>query len=330
MARLNLSLACGPYDRTQALIDGTIVPEGIALNYIALQPAEIFWRQLQYNEFDVCEMSLSNYTMLASKPDQPFIAIPVFPSRVFRHGYFFINTDKAIEKPEDLAGKRGGVPEYSMTAAVYMRGLLQHEYGVKPEEIEWVQGRADRVELSLPETLRLTAAPKGAELGDMLEAGEIDFLMTANNPLSFRRGAPNVRRLFPDYAAAEKDYYRRTGIYPIMHTVVIKRDVYERQPWAALSLYKAFCAAKDRCYRLLLEAGSPKASFAWLQSMIEEEQAIIGEDWFPYGIKANRATIGALLQYAFEHGLTDRQLDIEELFARSTLRDIPLSEGQHV
>ena len=166
MARLNLSLACGPYDRTQALIDGTICPEGIELNYIQLQPAEIFWRQLQYGEFDVCEMSLSNYTMLASKPEQPFIAIPVFPSRVFRHGYFFINTDKGIEKPEDLAGKRGGVPEYSMTAAVYMRGLLQHEYGVKPDQIDWVQGRADRVELSLPDNLSLTAAPAGMELGD--------------------------------------------------------------------------------------------------------------------------------------------------------------------
>ena len=330
MARLNLSLACGPYDRTQALIDGTICPEGIELNYIQLQPAEIFWRQLQFSEFDVCEMSLSNYTMLASKSDSPYIAIPVFPSRVFRHGYFFINTDKSIESPQDLAGKRGGVPEYSMAAAVYMRGLLQHEYGVKPEQIEWVQGRADRLELSLPGNLSLTAAPAGVELGDMLERGEIDFLMTANNPLSFRRGAANVRRLFPNYGEVEKDYYKRTKIYPIMHTVVIKRNVYERDPWAALSLYKAFSAAKDRCFRLLREAGSPKASFAWLQPMIEEEQAIIGEDWYPYGIEVNRPSIGALLQYAYEHGLTERLLGIEELFAPSTLRDIPLSEGQHV
>ena len=330
MARLNLSLACGPYDRTQALIDGTICPEGIELNYIQLQPAEIFWRQLQFSEFDVCEMSLSNYTMLASKSDSPYIAIPVFPSRVFRHGYFFINTDKSIESPQDLAGKRGGVPEYSMTAAVYMRGLLQHEYGVKPGQIEWVQGRADRLELSLPGNLSLTAAPAGVELGDMLERGEIDFLMTANNPLSFRRGAANVRRLFPNYGEVEKDYYKRTKIYPIMHTVVIKRNVYERDPWAALSLYKAFSAAKDRCFRLLRETGSPKASFAWLQPMIEEEQAIIGEDWYPYGIEVNRPSIGALLQYAYEHGLTERQLGIEELFAPSTLRDIPLSEGQHV
>ncbi len=330
MANLRLSLACGPYDRTQALIDETIRPEGIDLNYIAVQPAEIFWRQLQYNEFDVCEMSLSNYNMLASRPDCPYIAIPVFPSRVFRHGYFFINTEKGIESPADLAGKRGGVPEYSMTAAVFMRGLLEHEYGVKPDQIDWVQGRADRVNLKLPPEIRLTQAPQGAELGDLLERGEIDFLMTANNPLSFRRGSPKVARLLPNYMALEKDHFRRTGIYPIMHTVVIRRDIYDRDPWVALSLYKAFCAAKQRCYAMLSEAGSPKASFAWLQPMIEEEKSIIGEDWYPYGIEQNRETIGALLQYSHEHGLTENRLEIEDLFAPSTLRDIPLAEGQHI
>lgn len=330
MANLRLSLACGPYDRTQALIDGTIRPEGIELNYIALQPAEIFWRQLQYGEFDACEMSLSNYTMLTSRGDAPYVAIPVYPSRVFRHGYFFINTEKGIEGPEDLAGRRGGVPEYSMTAAVYMRGLLQHEYGVAPSDVDWVQGRANRIAHDLPDGVQVTLAPEGIELGDLLEQGEIDFLMTANNPLSFRRGSPKVARLFPNYVELEKDYYRRTQIYPIMHTVVIRRDILERDPWVALSLYKAFCAAKDRCYAMLLEAGSPKASFAWLQPMIEEEQAIIGRDWYPYGIEPNRATLEALLLYAHEHGLTERRLAIEDLFAPSTLRDIPLAEGQHV
>ena len=330
MANLRLTLACGPYDRTQALRDGTIAPEGIELTYLNLQPAEIFWRMLQYREFDVCEMSLSNYTTLVSQGNSPFIAIPVFPSRVFRHSYFFINPSKGISKPADLKGKRGGVPEYSMTAAVYMRGLLQHEYGVKPADVEWVQGRADRLGRALPPDIRLTQAPAGTELGDLLEKGEIDFLMTANNPLSFRRGSPNVKRLFPNYAEIEKDYYRRTKIYPIMHTVVIRRDIYDRDPWVALSLYKAFVRAKDYSYRLLLETGSPKASFAWLQPMIEEERAIIGRDWYPYGIEPNRPTIEALLQYTEEHGLTDRRPSLEELFAPSTLRDIPLSEGQQV
>ena len=326
---MRLTFACGPYDRTAALREGLIRPEGIELNYLTMQPAEIFWRMLQFKEFDASEMSLSNYTTLVSQGDPPFIAIPAFPSRVFRHGYFFINTDKGIRHPGDLKGKRGGVPEYSMTAAVYMRGLLEHEYDVKPSDVEWVQGRADRLGHTLPKNIRLTQAPPGTELGDLLERGEIDFLMTANNPLSFRRGAPNVKRLFPDYAEVEKDYYRRTKIYPIMHTVVIRREIYDRDPWVALSMYKALCRAKEYAYHHLVETGSPKASFAWLQPMIEEEQEIIGRDWYPYGIEQNKPTIEALLQYAHEHGLTGgRRIKIEELFAPSTMRDIPLSEGQ--
>jgi 4,5-dihydroxyphthalate decarboxylase len=330
MSKLRLTFACGPYDRTAALRDGTLQPEGIDLVYLELQPAEIFWRMLQYQEFDVCEMSLSNTTTLVSEGNAPFIAIPAFPSRVFRHGYFFVNADKGIRSPSDLKGKRGGVPEYSMTAAVYMRGLLEHEYGVKPSDVEWVQGRADRLGRKLPESIRIAQAPPGSELGDLLERGDIDFLMTANNPRSFRRGSAKVRRLFPDYAAAEKDYFRRTRIYPIMHTVVIRRDIYERDPWVALALYKALCTAKDRCYHLLAEAGSPKVSSAWLQPLLEEEQAIIGPDWYPYGIEQNRPSIEALLQYTNEHGLTARRVKIEELFAPSTLRDIPLGDGQQV
>ena len=178
MSNLRLTFASGPYDRTMALREGTIRPEGIELNYLTMQPAEIFWRMLQYQEFDASEMSLSNYTTLVSGGNAPFIAIPVFPSRVFRHGYFFINTTKGIAHPRDLKGKRGGVPEYSMTAAVYMRGLLQHEYGVKPSDVEWVQGRADRLGRKLPPDIHLTQAPAGSELGDLLERGEIDFLMT--------------------------------------------------------------------------------------------------------------------------------------------------------
>jgi 4,5-dihydroxyphthalate decarboxylase len=330
LGNLRLSLACGPYDRTQALADGAIRPEGIELTYLPLQPAEIFWRQLQYREFDVSEMSLSNYTTLISQGNSPYMAIPVFPSRVFRQGYFFINTEKGIKEPRDLIGKRGGVPEYSMTAGVYMRGLLQHEYGVNPNQIEWVQGRADRLGRKLPSDINLTQAPAGTELGDLLERGEIDFLMTANNPLSFRRGSPKVARLFPNYAEVEKDYYRRTKIYPIMHTVVIQRAIYDRDPWVALSLYKAFCAAKERSYRMLEETGSPKTSLAWLQPLLEEERKIIGPDWYPYGIGANKETIEALLLYTYEQGLSDRLLKIDELFAPSTMRDIPIGDGQQL
>jgi 4,5-dihydroxyphthalate decarboxylase len=314
MSKLRLTFACGPYDRTLALRDGSIQPEGIDLNYIASQPPDIFWRMLQFKEFEISEMSLSNHATLVSTGDAPFVAIPVFPSRVFRHGYFFVNTDKGIKTPGDLKGKRGGV----------------HEYGVKPSDIEWVQGRADRLSRKLPPDIRLTQAPAGTELGDLLERGEIDFMMTANNPLAFRRGSPKVRRLFPNYAEVEKDYYRRTKIYPIMHTVVIRRDIHEANPWVALSMYKALCRAKEHAYQLLADMGSPKVSSAWLQPLIEEEKEIIGQDWYPYGIEPNRPSIEALLQYTHEHGLTDRRVKLEELFAPSTLRDIPLSEGQHV
>jgi len=206
MSKLRLNFACGPYDRTEALRNGTIQPDGIDLNYLTMQPAEIFWRMLQYNEFDACEMSLSNTTSMMSGPNPPFIAIPVYPSRVFRHGYFFINTTKGIKSGADLKGKRGGVPEYSMTAAVFMRGLMQHEFGVKPTDVEWVQGRTDRLGRKLPSDIKLTQAPPGTELGDLLERGEIDFMMTANNPLSFRRGSKNVARLFPNYMEMEKEY----------------------------------------------------------------------------------------------------------------------------
>src|SRR5262245_12457739 len=231
MADLHLTLACGPYDRTLALQEGTIKPDGIELTYLARQPAEIFWRMLQYQEFDVSELSLSNYTTLVDRGNAPFIAIPVFPSRVFRHGYIFINTQSGIKEPRDLIGKRGGVPEYTMTAAVYARGMLEHEYGVKPSDVQWVQGRAERITRELPPDVKVTQGPPGRDLGDLLEAGEIDFMMTANNPVSFRRGASNVQRLFPDYKTVEQDYYRRTKIYPIMHTVAIRRDVYDANPW---------------------------------------------------------------------------------------------------
>ncbi len=338
MANLRLTLACGPYDRTQAIIDGNVRAEGIDLTYLPLQPAEIFWRQLQYREFDVSEMSMSNYTTtlasaLAKGEKPPFIAIPVFPSRVFRHGYFFYNPEKfkgGFKSPKDLEGRRGGVPEYSMTAAVYMRGLLQHDYGVDLSKLSWLQGRTSRISHALPPGVVVDQAPPGIELGDLVEAGELDFMITANNPLAFRRGSPKCIRMFPNYIELEKDYFKRTKIYPIMHTVVIKREIYDRDPWVALSLYKAFCAAKERCYRMLQDAGSPKASFAWLQPMIEEEQRVFGKDWYAYGVEANRPTLEALCQFTQEHALTDRRLKVDDLFAPSTLRDIPLGEGQHV
>jgi 4,5-dihydroxyphthalate decarboxylase len=328
MADLRLTLACGPYDRTLALQDGSIKPDGIELTYVARQPAEIFWRMLRYQEFDVSELSLSNYTSLVDAGNCPFIAIPVFPSKVFRHGFIFINAEKGIDKPQDLVGKRAGVPEYTMTAAVYARGMLEHEYGVRPAQVEWLQSRAPRLDRALPSDVKVEQAPPDTDLGHLLEQGEIDFLVTANNPLSFRRRDKTVRRLFPDYKAVEKAYYERTKIYPIMHTVAIRREIYDRNPWIAVSLYQAFWKAKERCYEMLEEVGSAKATLAWLQSAVEEERSVFGDDWWSYGVDANRESIEALLDYSQEQGLSSRRITIEELFAPSTLKPIPLGEGQ--
>jgi 4,5-dihydroxyphthalate decarboxylase len=326
MADLKLTLACGPFDRTQALRDGSVKPDGIELTYLTLEPAEIFYRMINYREFDVSEMSISNHMTLVSQGNAPFVAIPAFPSRVFRHGYFFINTASGIGTPADLKGKRGGVVEYRQTAGVYMRGLLQHEYGVKPSDVEWVQARPDRLGKTPPAGVKITTAPPGTQPGDLLERGEIDFVLSASPPVAFQRGSPKIARLFPNYRELEVDYYRRTKIYPIMHLIVIRRDLYEQHPWIALSLYKAFCAAKERALRALSHAGAPRASFAWLHSLIEEEQAVIGRDWFPYGVQ-NPAAIEALLQYMMEQGLIERRPTLEELFVPSTLRPLPVDEG---
>jgi 4,5-dihydroxyphthalate decarboxylase len=323
MADLRLTLACGAYDHTLALQDGSVKPDGIELTYLARLPLEIFARMLLHQEFDVSEMSLTTYVALLDRGDCPFVAIPVFPSRVFRHGYIFVNTERGIERPADLAGRRGGVPDYGMAAAVWVRGLLQHEYGVRPSQVEWVQGGAARLERPLPPDVRLTRAPARTDLDTLLAQGEIDFLVAPFPPSSFRRGVPTVGRLFPDYKTVEQDYYRRTRIYPIMHVVVIRRALYERHPWMALSLYQAFCAAKERGYRRLLELGSAQATMAWLQPALDEEQALLGRDHWPYGVEANRPTLAALLQYLPEQGLTDRQVAVEELFAPSTVGNVP-------
>ena len=328
MVDVPITIACGNYDRCRPIKDGRVKVEGCAATYLPLYPEEIFFRAFRYQEFDVSELSLSNYVSLVDSGSCPFIAIPVFPSKVFRHGYFFVDPAR-VKAPSDLVGKRAGVPEYSMTAAVYMRGLLQHEFGVLPNQLEWVQGRADRLGRALPPDIKITHRP-GSELGDLLESGEIDVILTANAPAAFRRGSSKVTRLFPNYKELEKDYYRRTHIYPIMHTVVIRREVYDRDPWAATSLYQAFCTAKARSMHLLEDTGSAKASLAWLGAAIEEEREVFGPDWWSYGVEANRPSIEALLQYSHEQGLTDRKLNVEELFAPSTLRDIPVSDGQLV
>jgi len=330
MAKVGITLACGNYDRTWPLRDGTVVPEGIDLNYLCLGAEEVFWRMLRHGEFDASEISLSSYLMARSRGDKSLIAIPVFPSRMFRHSCVFVHADAGINEPGDLRGKRVGVPEYQMTAAVWIRGILQDEYGVAPGDCFWLtgglehSGRVEKLSLQLPDDIRIAPIPESKTLAQMLETGEIDALFTARTPSCYAAGSPRVRRLFPDYREVETDYYRRTGIFPIMHTVVLKRELYERYPWVAQSLYKAFNQAKELACRSYFDTTAPRYSLPFLISTAEEMHRIFGADFWPYGVKTNEKTLEALLRYSHAQDLSRRKLTIEELFAPETYEEFKI------
>lgn len=326
---LRLSLACVDYDRHRGLWDGTVNPEGVELTVMRFSPEEIFWRQIRGADFDVSEMSLGNYLIERSRVlrqahDERFIALPVFPSRAFRHNSLFINVDAGVQQPGDLRGKRVGVPEYAMTAAIWVRALLQHEYGVRPEDVTWVTGgllrpgREERIELKLPPGVRVEAAGPGKNLDQMLESGELAALTAPRVPPSFQRGSPKVRRLFPSYPTMELDYYHRTGIFPLMHTVVLKAELYRRHPWLAPNLVRAFADAKEQAQQALRDTIVLRTTLPTLMGAVEEAERVFGRDPWPYGVGPNRVALQALLDYAHEQGLLDRPLAIEELFAPNT------------
>ena len=323
-----LTLACLDYDRTKPLFQGTVAPEGIELNCLALMPTETFVRMFRYREFDVSELSLASYSILTARGDCPFIAIPVFLSRFFRHSCIYINAQAGIGRPEDLKGKRVGVPEYQMTAAVFVKGMLQHEYGVAPEDIEWfcggqeAPGRTSVISYQLPSRIHLREIPAGATLSEMLVNGSLDALVTPNMPSPFLQRSPHVRRLFSNYHAVEMDYYRRTRIFPIMHTVVIRQEIYAESPWMATSLFKAFSQAKALAQKDLYDTEALRLTLPWLIHHIEETRAVLGDDFWPYGVEANRPTLEALTQYIVEQGLAERKLAPEELFAPNVYEEI--------
>lgn len=325
MTKLFLTLAIGDYDRTRALADGRVQPEGIDLNCMTMIVEETFHRMAAHTEFDASEMSLASYTIARARGDDRFIAIPVFPSRTFRHSAFWVNPAAGIEKAQDLAGKRLGVPEYQITAAVWARGILQHEYGVPPEAIRWYQGgqenpgRQERIPIEIPPGVSVQPIGPGKTLNAMMEAGELDAILVARLPKPYLEGSPHFRRLFPNYREVEKDYFRRTGIFPIMHTVVIRRAVYDRHPWVAYSLFKAFQEAQAEAYHHLYESSALKVSLTWLLAYLEEERALMGEDPWPLGVEANHKTLETFVSYLHEQGLIPRPMPVEELFAPSTV-----------
>jgi 4,5-dihydroxyphthalate decarboxylase len=318
MARLKLTLACGDYDRTHALADGSVRPEGIDLNYIALEPpGEIFWRMLRHEEFDASELSLSAYILGLARREARFVAIPVFPLRAFRHSYFWVSARSGIERPEDLKGKRVALPEYHMTAMLYIRGMLRHDYGVRADDIRWLRTRTERVTLNLPPQLHLEDLGPDRSLARMLERGEIDGVAGTRMPRGIK-GMGEIRPLFPNPREAELDYYRRTHIFPIMHVIAIRREVYEGNRWVADSLFKAFQEAKARAYHRMREVTSIY-SLPLLNHDVEEARRVFGEDFYPYGVEASRPTLEAALQYSVEQYLSERRLTVEELFAPETI-----------
>ena len=321
MARLPISLACGPYDRTRALADGRVEIDGVELRYIHLEPEEIFFRMLNYGEFDAAEMSLSTY-LLTHLADGPFIAIPVFPSRMFRHTSVYVNGTAGIDKAQDLAGKTVGVAEYQLTANVWIRGILADHYGLPVESVKYrtgglnTPGRHEKFSVNLPPQIDIAPVAEGQTLSGLLAAGQIDAIYSPRAPESF--GGPSVRRLFDDSRAEEERYYSETGIFPIMHVLVIHRRVYESNRWIARELLKAFTAAKDIAFAELRRTVALSISLPWVREEFESTVDRMGSDFWAYGIEANRTVLSSFIRYAHTQGLIDTTPEPGDLFAPET------------
>jgi 4,5-dihydroxyphthalate decarboxylase len=321
---LQLSLAVCDYDRTRAIFDGRAAVEGCDITAVPLEPEESFHRAFKFNEFDVSEISMSSYIMTTARGEAHYVAIPAFVSRLFRHSGIYVRTDRGIATPQDLKGRTVGVPEYQMTANVWIRGILEDEYGVRPSDIKWRRGgleeagREERTRMKLAPDIDYGAVPHDRTLADMLAKGEIDALFSARAPSCFLRGAPNVGRLFPDYPAVELAYFRKTRIFPIMHAIGIRRSLVERHPWLAVSVYKAFLKAKALATHELGQIGHLAVTLPWSVAEYDRVRAAMGEDYWPYGVAENRHVLETLMGYSFAQGLSPRKLALDEMFAPAT------------
>jgi 4,5-dihydroxyphthalate decarboxylase len=321
MPNLKLTLACWDYDRTRALIDGRVKPEGIDLDVEILRPRQAFQRMLDNKEFQVSELSLASYTALKGRGDCPFVAVPVALSKIFRHSCIYVRAGAGIRTPQDLKGKRVGTSQWSSTGLVFMRGMLQHDYGVKPQDMHWLMGGLNSfvepplIALNLPNDIRLDFLSGKQTLERMFAAGELDALLSLYIPKLFIERSPTIARLFPNYKDVEQDYYRRTGILPIMHTVVLREDVYRAHPWAARSIYRAFVEARDLAVSGLYDTDALRVALPWLIDHVEEARRIFGEDFWAYGLEPNRPAFEAIGRYVHEQGLSPRVVSADELFA---------------
>ncbi len=327
MARLKLSVAGFDYDRTQAIFNGAVTVEGCGVTALAMSPEEVFNRAFKHEEFDVAEISMSNYMNQVARGVNAYIGIPAFVSRMFRHSSIYIRTDRGIEAPADLKGKVVGVPVYQMTAALWARGILDDQYGVTPADLRWRQGALEAgselpaMQLSLPDEIELTSIAPEETLSQLLDTGELDALISARAP-SCLAGNDKIDRLFPNYRAEEEAYFKQTGLFPIMHMVGIRKTLVETHPWLPASVYGAYVAAKRLCYARQAEVGHLATTLPWPVEAFDEAKRLMGADFWRYGARENAGEIAAMMRYAFEHGTVSRKLSVEELFDRSTL-DLP-------
>lgn len=314
MSNLCLTAAFGDYDRTVSLRTGDVKPKGIDLRVLALAPSEIFRRMCRFQEFDVSEMSMGAHAYLTGTGDNPFVGLPAFPSRAFRHAMVYANVSAQIHTPEDLNGKRIAIREWGMTALVWIVGILAEEHGFDLRTVEWVAEVPPRVPMAMPKGARVRYMAAGETLSELLESGVVDAALIHQVPACFSARSPRVERVFADYPSAELDYFQRTGIHPIMHCVVIRRDVHERYGWVLGSIYDALCEARRLALEGLKETGALSAMVPFLPAVMDETQRLFGDDYWPYGLQANRAVLERLSLYAHQQGLTPRRLDVQELF----------------
>ena len=330
MTNLRLSVAIGDYDRNRPLMDGKVQIDGVDPVFMALSPEEIFFRAFRHAAFDVCELSFSSYAVTVDKGNPQYVAIPAFLSRAFRHTSILIRTDRGIESPADLKGRRIGLAEYQLTANVWARALLEDDHGVKPSDILWVRGgmeqpgRPEKIKLELPPEIRLESAPEGQSLNGMLMAGDLDGFIGPRTLSCFDQGHPQVGRLFKDPQAAAAEYYQRTGIFPIMHVLGLRRSIAEAHPWLPGALLKAFTQSKQAALEALSDTAATKVTLPFVEERLAETRALMGEDYWSYGVGANRAVLENFLHHHHHQGLSSRLLTVEELFHPATLESFSL------
>ena len=323
MSKLQLSVAMGDYDRTRALFDGRVQIDGVDPVYMLLSPEEMFFRAMRSQDFDVAELSFSSYLVKHAKGDCPYVAIPVFLSRAFRHTSIYVRKDR-IKRPEDLKGKRVGLPEYQLTANVWARSILQDDYGVRPEDIRWVRGgietpgRPEKIKLDLPANVHIEAAPDGTTISELLDRGDIDGFIGPRPPSRQALKNPDIGWLFDDPTAVAKDYYRRTGVFPIMHVVGIRKALVERHAWLPGALLKAFTQSKAAALELLADTSATKVTLPFVEEQLKAARQTMGEDYWSYGVAAARKTLETFARHHHSQGLSARLVSVDEIFHPST------------